>query len=138
MNSIELREEIIKAGRRAVKQLIKVAKEEIIKPDPEDELAADRLKNAAATKKLAIFDAFEILKRIDLEAENILIESKGPNKLILNKDLQSEGQNSLYRIIKDYIPKQVRSKKNSGRTWLYGYNEKYDFVNISKPVKLEM
>ena len=46
--------------------------------------------------------------------------------------MQSEGQNSLYRIIKDYIPKQVRSKKNSGRTWLYGYNEKYDFVNISK------
>ena len=28
----------------------------IIKPDPDDELAADRLKNAAATKKLAIFD----------------------------------------------------------------------------------
>ena len=99
-------------------------------------LAADRLKNAAATKKLAIFDAFEILKRIDLEAENILIESKVQTKLILNKDLQSEGQNSLYRIIKDYIPKQVRSKKNSGRTWLYGYNEKYDFVNISKTGKV--
>ena len=76
MNSIELREEIIKAGRRAVKQLIKVAKEEIIKPDPEDELAADRLKNAAATKKLAIFDAFEILNRIE-EEENIL-ENKIP------------------------------------------------------------
>jgi len=30
-------------------------------------LAADRLKNAAATKKLAIFDAFEILKRIEEE-----------------------------------------------------------------------
>jgi|TARA_B100000424_G_C22908238_1_gene483167 hypothetical protein len=79
-SSKELREEIIKAGRRAVSQLIKVAKEEIIKPDPEDELAADRLKNAAATKKLAIFDAFEILKRIDLEEENLLIESKGRNK----------------------------------------------------------
>ena len=63
----EIKLEIIKAGERAVRQLIKVAKEEIIKPDPEDELAADRLKNAAATKKLAIFDAFEILKRIENE-----------------------------------------------------------------------
>jgi hypothetical protein len=32
-----------------------------------DDLAADRLKNAAATKKLAIFDAFEILNRIEEE-----------------------------------------------------------------------
>ena len=59
----EIKLEIIKAGERAVKQLIKVAK---------DELAADRLKNAAATKKLAIFDAFEILKRI--EDEKALLE----------------------------------------------------------------
>lgn len=34
-------------------------------------MTADRLKNAAATKKLAIFDAFEILKRIE-EEENML------------------------------------------------------------------
>tara|TARA_B100001057_G_C22783772_1_gene924696 strand:+ start:174 stop:455 length:282 start_codon:yes stop_codon:yes gene_type:complete len=71
MDSKEIKLEIIQAGRRAVKQLIKVAKEEIIKPDPEDELAADRLKNAAATKKLAIFDAFEILNRIDAEQDSI-------------------------------------------------------------------
>ena len=58
METRDIKLEIIKAGERAVRQLIKVAKEEIIKPDPEDELAADRLKNAAATKKLAIFDAF--------------------------------------------------------------------------------
>ena len=37
----------------------------------EDDVSADRLKNAAATKKLAIFDAFEILNRIQ-EEENIL------------------------------------------------------------------
>ena len=71
MDSKELKIQIIEAGRKAVKQLIKVAKEEIIKPDPEDELAADRLKNAAATKKLAIFDAFEILNRIDGEEESL-------------------------------------------------------------------
>ena len=71
MNSQELKKQIIHAGRRAVEQLIKVAKEDIIKPDPDDELAADRLKNAAATKKLAIFDAFEILSKIDSEEDVI-------------------------------------------------------------------
>lgn len=71
MNSEELKMKIISAGRKAVEQLIKVAREDIIKPDPEDELAADRLKNAAATKKLAIFDAFDILNKIDQEQENI-------------------------------------------------------------------
>jgi hypothetical protein len=69
MTSKEIKEQIIDAGQRAVHQLIKVAKEDIIKPDPEDELAADRLKNAAATKKLCIFDAFEILNRIEQERE---------------------------------------------------------------------
>ena len=52
-----------------MEELIKVAKEAIV--DSEDDLSADRLKNAAATKKLAIFDAFEILNRIEAE-ENIL------------------------------------------------------------------
>ena len=37
----------------------------------DDDLAADRLKNAAATKKLAIMDAFEILNRIDSEEEEL-------------------------------------------------------------------
>ena len=74
----EIKLEIIKAGERAVRQLIKVAKEEIIKPDREDELAADRLKNAAATKKLALFDAFEILKRI--EDEKAILEGNEVKK----------------------------------------------------------
>jgi hypothetical protein len=77
MTSNELKQNIIDAGRRAVEQLIKVAKEEIIKPDPEDELAADRLKNAAATKKLAIFDAFEILNRIESEKEALELSKQG-------------------------------------------------------------
>jgi len=50
-----------------VKELIKVAKEEIV--DTGEDVSADRLKNAAATKKLAIFDAFEILQRIEEEEE---------------------------------------------------------------------
>tara|TARA_R110002012_G_scaffold247715_1_gene423419 strand:+ start:48 stop:326 length:279 start_codon:yes stop_codon:yes gene_type:complete len=67
MDTRELKQNIIEAGQKAVKQLIKVAKEDIIKYDKDDELAADRLKNAAATKKLCIMDAFEILKRIEEE-----------------------------------------------------------------------
>jgi len=60
---------IILAGHKAVEELIKVAKEAIV--DSGDDITADRLKNAAATKKLAIFDAFEILNRIQDE-ENML------------------------------------------------------------------
>ena len=56
----EIKLSIIEAGEKAVKQLVKVAKEDIIKYDKDDELAADRLKNAAATKKLAIFDLINL------------------------------------------------------------------------------
>tara|TARA_R100001463_G_scaffold97874_1_gene152373 strand:+ start:451 stop:735 length:285 start_codon:yes stop_codon:yes gene_type:complete len=66
-NVKEIKERIISAGEKAVKELIKVAEEKIIDFDKDDELAADRLKNAAATKKLAIFDAFDILQRIEQE-----------------------------------------------------------------------
>jgi ASC-1-like (ASCH) protein len=78
MKEIKLR--IIEAGHQAVEQLIKVAKEAIIKPEDESELSADRLKNAAATKKLAIFDAFEILNRIEAEREAIEMLDKGVNR----------------------------------------------------------
>ena len=71
MDSKDIKLKIIEAGYKAVEQLIKVSKEAIIKHDPEDDISADRLKSAAATKKLAIFDAFEILNRIN-EEENIL------------------------------------------------------------------
>ena len=59
-----------------MEELIKVAKEAIV--DSGDDITADRLKNAAATKKLAIFDAFEILNRIE-EEENLL-EGKAPEE----------------------------------------------------------
>jgi hypothetical protein len=77
----EIKERIIAAGYEAVEQLIKVAKEDIIKPNADDELAADKLKNAAATKKLAIFDAFEILSRIESEKENLDTIVNGPSKI---------------------------------------------------------
>ena len=74
MNIKETKKSIIQAGQVAVEELIKVAKEAIV--DSNEDISADRLKNAAATKKLAIFDAFEILKRI--EEEETIIENKVP------------------------------------------------------------
>ncbi len=69
MDTKKTKKNIILAGQKAVEELIKVAKEAIV--DSDDDISADRLKNAAATKKLAIFDAFEILQRIQ-EEEDLL------------------------------------------------------------------
>jgi len=77
MNVKETKLSIIQAGHKAVEELIKVAKEAIV--DSDDDISADRLKNAAATKKLAIFDAFEILTRIEEESnilEDIIVDKK--------------------------------------------------------------
>ena len=76
MNIKETKKNIIQAGQKAVEELIKVAKEKIV--DSEDDISADRLKNAAATKKLAIFDAFEILARIKEEQD--LLDDKPVDK----------------------------------------------------------
>ncbi len=69
MNTKETKKKIIRAGQAAVEELIKVAKEKIV--DSDDDVSADRLKNAADNKKLAIMDAFEILQRIEEEEERI-------------------------------------------------------------------
>ena len=54
-------------------------------------------------------------------------------KQIQNKDLQKEGQNnSLYRVVVDHIPQSIISNKNRVRSWLYGYNEQYNVIIISK------
>jgi ASC-1-like (ASCH) protein len=71
MTNKETKLNIIRAGQKAVEELIKVAQEKIV--DSGEDISADRLKNAAATKKLAIFDAFEILNRIE-EEEKLLQE----------------------------------------------------------------
>ena len=74
MNTKETKKKIIQAGQRAIEELIKVAKEKIV--DSDDDVSADRLKNAAATKKLAIMDAFEILTRIQEEEEMLNTKPK--------------------------------------------------------------
>ena len=79
MNIKETKKRIIQAGHKAVEELIKVAKEAIV--DSDDDISADRLKNAAATKKLAIFDAFEILNRIQNEEDMLEGKVKEENKV---------------------------------------------------------
>ena len=47
--------------------------------------------------------------------------------------MQKEGQsNSLCRIVENHIPAAVISNKNRVRSWLYGYNEQYNVIVISK------
>ena len=85
MSTKETKKNIIQAGQLAVKELIKVAKEPIIDFGPD--ISADRLKNAAATKKLAIFDALEILNRI--EEEQNMLEDKPKQEV--KKDTSFKG-----------------------------------------------
>lgn len=85
MTTREIKLKIIAAGHKAVLELIKVAEDSILNnymegEDMSSNLAADKLKNAAATKKLAIFDAFEILSRIESERESLDLAEKGVSK----------------------------------------------------------
>lgn len=76
---------ICSAGRVAVNELIKVAEESILSgrlnPDntTDDGLAADKLTRAAQAKKLAIFDAFEILAKVE-EVEKEIEDIENPGK----------------------------------------------------------
>ena len=46
--------------------------------------------------------------------------------------MQKEGQNNLYKVIDNLIPKNVLVNKNKTKKWEYGYNDKYGIVIISK------
>lgn len=60
--------EILEAAKVAIDELIKVLKEPIITRS-EDDISADKLKNAASAKKLAFEDALNMLQKIE-EEEN--------------------------------------------------------------------
>ena len=87
MNVKETKRSIIRAGQKAVEELIKVAEEAIVESN--DDLAADRLKNAAATKRLAIEDAFTILSRIESEREKINGQDETKDGKATDKGFQS-------------------------------------------------
>jgi hypothetical protein len=76
----EIKLRIIEAGYKAVNHLVKVAEEDIINTESDTDVSADKMKNAAAAKKLAIFDAFEILSIIETEKENLDSADRGISK----------------------------------------------------------
>ena len=46
--------------------------------------------------------------------------------------MQKEGQDSLCKVLDGYVPSNVITNKNRNKSWLYGYEPKYDMVIISK------
>lgn len=51
--------------------------------------------------------------------------------------MQNEDQNSLIKELTNFLPKTVIVNKNKAKAWDYGYNEKYDFVVISKTGEIQ-
>ena len=51
--------------------------------------------------------------------------------------MQKEGQNKLYHLLEDAIPKSTLVTKNKAKSWKYGYDEKHDVVVISKSGQIE-
>ena len=46
--------------------------------------------------------------------------------------MQKEGQNNLCTVVKNYIPSHSISMKNGNKSWVYGYNDQFDVIVISK------
>lgn len=127
----QYREDLRNAGRKAVKELIKVAEEKIVGNigDPLSLLAADRLKNAAAAKKLAITDAFDILKKIDDETnyreELISAGRKAVDELI------KVAESPIIKNGEDMSdPLSVDRLKNAAATKKLAINDAYDILRI--------
>ena len=89
------KERLLKAAEKGVDELINVLESSI--GSIEGDLAADKMKNAAAAKRLAFEDALAILKGI--EEERIKIEEGPVPEVILGASGFAEG----------------RSKKQNGR-----------------------
>ena len=51
--------------------------------------------------------------------------------------MQKEIQNKIHNELVNIVPKNVLSIKNKAKSWTYGYNEKYNFVVISKTGQIE-
>ena len=93
MNIKETKRRIIQAGHKAVDELVKVAKEAIV--DSGDDITADRLKNAAATKNSPYLMLLKYLieykkKRIFSRVKNLRRKKKE-----FLKDSQKEDRNEL-------------------------------------------
>lgn len=64
------KERVLVAAEKAVDELIKVLEEKII-TNTEEDLTADKMKNAAQAKKLAFLDALEMLEKVGQEREKV-------------------------------------------------------------------
>ncbi len=51
--------------------------------------------------------------------------------------MQKEDQNKIYSDVKGFIPSVVLKRKNKNRSWLYGYDEKYKLVIISRTGQID-
>lgn len=72
---------VLKSAEKSVDELIKVLEMPIINYSIEDDISADKMKNAAAAKRLAFEDALSILERIDIERAK---ESESEVKVVTN------------------------------------------------------
>ena len=79
--------EIVEAGKQAIDELIKVLKSPII-THAEDDISADKMKNAASAKRLAFEDAMYMLNKIEEEENKV---AAGP-EVTLGKSGFAEGR----------------------------------------------
>jgi len=92
------KEKLIEAGYKAVDELIQVLEAPIVKKRGEaEDLAAEKMKNAAAAKKMALDDSFSILTTIQ-EKENEILEEDGllpeEKKTTPKKEIKFDGPES--------------------------------------------
>lgn len=63
----QLKQMIIDAAYKSVIELVKVLADEIITDDNNEDISADKMRNAVLAKKTALDDAFYILSKIEIE-----------------------------------------------------------------------
>ena len=76
---IDKKKRVLKAAEKGVDELIKVLEEPIVTHGEED-LSADKMKNAASAKRLAFEDAIAMLAKI--EEEQLRIEESGKEVVV--------------------------------------------------------
>jgi len=80
-NLKDKKDRVLRAAEKSVDELIKVLEQPIVNYSIDDDLSADKMKNAAAAKRLAFEDALSILERIDAERAK---ESESEVKVIVS------------------------------------------------------
>jgi hypothetical protein len=74
-NLRDKKDRVLRAAEKSVDELIKVLEQQIVNYSIDDDLSVDKMKNAAAAKRLAFEDALSILERIDAERAKETVSS---------------------------------------------------------------